>query len=370
MLEDKLYNYRVRKGYVSTNVKLDDVKLEDMYQEMYNVKNFYKERGLYEDYKRALLKMMNNRIQTSKNICKQYNTSVLSSIEILKDFDYPGEYTSFNEKSSPLFSIIVPIYNVEKYLEQCLMSIKFQTEHSFEVLCLDDCSSDNSYAIAEKFTKEDSRIRLFRHKKNRGIGVSRNTAIKLARGKYIICVDSDDWIKNDCLQNIADSFAKNDVDSVWFKSKTYNEETQEITNLIGDSYCADDGEGYIDIDETNIMKFNYFSFNKAYKRECILANQAVWTEDLFFEDVEFYFRYFTKSTKVYMLDKILYYKRSRANSVLDKLTKDYSVAKNLYDILPVIQKYLKKQRIYTKYKESFFRLVYDYINIMRKYIYY
>lgn len=367
MIENILYNYRVREGYVSTNVKIDDIKLEDMYQEMFNVKNFYKDHGLYEDYKRALLKMMNNRIQTGKNICNHYNTSVLNSIEILKDFDYPRECASFNEKPAPLFSIIVPIYNAEKYLEQCLTSIKFQTEYNFEVLCLDDCSEDSSYAIAGRFAKNDSRIRLFQHNKKRSVGATKNTALKLARGKYILCVNPTDWITNDCLQYIASVFKKYDVDSVWYKSKIYNEETQRVINSSKTQYYDNYPDGYINIDEKNIIDFNYYSYNKAYKRECILENQAIWTEDSIFEDIEFYFRYFLKSTKVYMIDKRLYYSREKNISTFEQCKRIQVLAQDLYKVLETVQRYLKKHKYYKQYKNAFFKLVDVHLNELNNY---
>ena len=88
--------------------------------------------------------------------------------------------------SNPIFSVIVPCYNVENYIEECLLSILNQTFEKFELLIVDDCCTDNTMKIAEKFAKKDTRIKILKHDKNKGLGAARNTALKSAKGKYIV----------------------------------------------------------------------------------------------------------------------------------------------------------------------------------------
>ncbi len=96
--------------------------------------------------------------------------------------------------SDPLLSIVIPIYNVEKYLSACLESVVAQTYKNLEIICIDDGSTDSSGKILDGFAKKDSRIKAIRQEKNRGLSAARNRGISEATGEYITFVDSDDWI--------------------------------------------------------------------------------------------------------------------------------------------------------------------------------
>ncbi|WP_346687337.1 glycosyltransferase family 2 protein [Megamonas hypermegale] len=101
----------------------------------------------------------------------------------------------------PIISIIVPVYNVEKYLKRCIESMLNQTFKDFELLLLDDGSTDSSGSICDKYAKKDTRI-IVKHKKNQGVSATRNLGIDIAKGEYIAFVDSDDWIENDYLEKM------------------------------------------------------------------------------------------------------------------------------------------------------------------------
>lgn len=100
----------------------------------------------------------------------------------------------------PTISVIVPLYNTEAYLEKCLRSVMDQTYRDIEIICVDDCSPDNSASIVEDLAKSDARIRLIRHENNLGLGGARNTGIINAKGEYIASVDSDDYIDPEMLE--------------------------------------------------------------------------------------------------------------------------------------------------------------------------
>lgn len=96
-------------------------------------------------------------------------------------------------------SVIVPVYNIEKYIERCIRSILEQSFKNFELLLIDDGSTDNSGSICDQFALSDSRIKVF-HQRNRGVSYARNTGIKNAQGSFIAFVDGDDWVKHDYLE--------------------------------------------------------------------------------------------------------------------------------------------------------------------------
>ena len=91
-------------------------------------------------------------------------------------------------------SIIIPVYNVEKYISQCLESAVNQSLKDIEIIIVDDCGSDNSMDIAQEYAKNDSRIKIIYNKQNQGPFVSRNNAAIKASGEYLLCLDSDDFL--------------------------------------------------------------------------------------------------------------------------------------------------------------------------------
>ncbi|MCC4464824.1 glycosyltransferase [Limosilactobacillus reuteri] len=112
-----------------------------------------------------------------------------------------------NEK----ISVIIPVYNDEKYLEQCVESVLTQSYHNLEVILVDDGSTDATPAICEEFRRQDDRIRVI-YKQNEGVGASRNTGLAMATGDYILFIDHDDWLLEDHIQKLYDLLKNNQAD--------------------------------------------------------------------------------------------------------------------------------------------------------------
>lgn len=98
---------------------------------------------------------------------------------------------------TPQISIIIPVYNTSKYLDQCLNSLVNQTLTDIEIICVDDCSPDDSASILQNWSEKDSRIKVIRHAQNKRQGGARNTGIKAATADYVGFVDSDDYVSHD-----------------------------------------------------------------------------------------------------------------------------------------------------------------------------
>ena len=103
----------------------------------------------------------------------------------------------------PIISVVVPVYNIEKYLDRCITSILNQTFRDFELLLVDDGCTDNSGAICDRYASNDDRVRVF-HKPNGGVSSARNRGIEEAQGQFICFVDSDDWVETTYLQIFMD----------------------------------------------------------------------------------------------------------------------------------------------------------------------
>ena len=104
----------------------------------------------------------------------------------------------------PKISVIIPVYNTEKYLRRCIDSVLAQTYQDFELLLIDDGSKDSSGAICDEYASQDTRVRVF-HKENGGVSSARNLGLDHARGEWITFVDADDWMADDMLQQMLDT---------------------------------------------------------------------------------------------------------------------------------------------------------------------
>ncbi len=113
-----------------------------------------------------------------------------------------------------ILTIVIPVYNTEKYLRRCLESVINQTFRQFEIILINDCSSDNSSIILDEYAKKDNRIKLINLKENKGLSAVRNIGIQSSSGKYILHLDSDDWIEPTYINDLINMAIKNDADIV------------------------------------------------------------------------------------------------------------------------------------------------------------
>jgi glycosyltransferase involved in cell wall biosynthesis len=131
----------------------------------------------------------------------------------------------------PKISVVIPVYNVEKYLQRCVESILNQTFQDFEIILVNDGSKDHSGAICDEYAKKDNRIKVI-HKKNARVSAARNDGIKMAKGKYISFIDSDDWIEPDMYQNMIQKAEELYLDIIMCdykkKSKDYEEKRSQL----------------------------------------------------------------------------------------------------------------------------------------------
>ena len=133
-------------------------------------------------------------------------------------------------------SVIIPIYNVEKYIKGCLESICNQTYKDIEIICVNDGTPDNSMAIVEKIAKKDKRIKII-NKENGGLSSARNSGIKNAKGKYIYFIDSDDKLKENALEILHNEMEENDLDTIFFDAENiYEENLAKDKSFINENY--------------------------------------------------------------------------------------------------------------------------------------
>ena len=198
--------------------------------------------------------------------------------------------------SKILVSIIVPVYNVEDYLERCLNSILFQNSlEKIELICINDGSTDNSLSILENYKKDYPFITVI-NQKNLGLGATRNKGIKIAKGKYLMFVDSDDWLELDCFSLLIPYAQNLNSDFIEFESlvrdnkgrliKNYNTFNQDITDYTTENY----------LQKTN--KLLITAWSKLWHTDFIRKNHINFEENTRWEDIEFSHLAFNLAKKI------------------------------------------------------------------------
>ena len=216
-------------------------------------------------------------------------------------------------------SVIVPVYNVEKYLKDCLNSVTNQTLEDIEIICVNDGSTDNSLAILEDYAKKDSRIKII-NQKNKGLSGARNTGMKHVQGEYILFLDSDDWLKEDALSELYWSHLDDNLDMLFFQTVDYYEEDgrYELNQFGGMTAIDDSFEGkifnYKDV-ASIIFKIPHSAFNKLYSTSFLQRINASFPEGINYEDLAFFYDVFLKAERVSILKKELLFYRIRENSI-------------------------------------------------------
>lgn len=181
----------------------------------------------------------------------------------------------------PKISIIMPVYNTEKYLQKCLDSIINQTLDDIEVLCINDGSKDNSLNILNEYAAKDSRIRVF-SQKNSGPSAARNFALEKVNGEYIVFVDSDDWIDKTMCEKIYKKAIETDADMVMFSNyEVYSDRTVENQNIIKLNSCIPKESFYFD-DEIDKFFDNYkaSTAGKLYRTSFLKDNDIKFNASL------------------------------------------------------------------------------------------
>lgn len=197
-------------------------------------------------------------------------------------------------------SVIIPVHNSKKYLVKCLDSICNQTLSDIEIICINDCSSDNSFTILKKYANKDSRFKLIDFSENKGVSYARNTGIKHAMGEYIGFVDSDDWVEKDFFELLYTAAVKENSDCA--KGNIYNYNLK--TGLIELSKFYDKNN-----DIKNNQAYFLYGFTSAiYKLSFIKNNNIYFPEGLIhFEDPLFSIKGTLFYNKISIVNNAKYY---------------------------------------------------------------
>lgn len=212
---------------------------------------------------------------------------------------------------SPTVSVIVPIYNVSEYLVQCLDSIIGQSFHDMEIICVDDGSTDDSLSIVRNYANKDDRFTILTQQRL-GPSVARNKALDHATGKYVIFVDSDDYICEDAVKTLTDNI--NDSDIVVSGVNVFGG-TDFKRNIMDRTYFKVPNCKVMLTDEIRLNTY-VSAWGKMYRRETIEKNRIRFPSGLYYEDYSFHWQYLSVCSDVTFVKKRLYNYRRRSDSIM------------------------------------------------------
>lgn len=214
--------------------------------------------------------------------------------------------------NNELISIVIPVYNVEKYLDKCLDSVVNQTYKNIEIILVNDGSTDNSPLISQKYAESDSRIKLI-HKKNGGLSDARNAGIDIAIGKYITFIDSDDYIEKDYVEYLFNLLIKNKADLSCCQKIEVDDNDKFIRRL--DKYDFKIVEGKSNCMRTFLSNegLDNFAWGKLYLKE--MFKDIRYPFGKLYEDVFTTHKIIAKCNKIVIGDRSKYIYRIRKTSI-------------------------------------------------------
>ena len=240
---------------------------------------------------------------------------------------------------APIISIIIPVYNTERWLSECISSVLNQSFTLFELILVDDGSADACPSICDSYAKNDSRVKVI-HKVNAGVSAARNDGIKRSVGKYIMFIDADDLLPEGALKKLYDLIKNDDYDIVFgqYVLDYPRKQIPKATRLTSGVYSYQDVKFYL-IDDGTLAGFLFGSvWGGIYQRSRIVNNNILFDEKVKInEDGLFNFLLIPKCNKIFVTEEIVYIYRQWKIEKLSALTKN-----NNYDVCQqVLKEYIK-----------------------------
>lgn len=244
-------------------------------------------------------------------------------------------------------SIVVPIYNIENYLDKCLDSVINQSFKDFECILVIDGSKDNSYKIAEKYAALDDRF-IVKYKENGGLSDARNFGMEKTKGKYIYFLDGDDYLCLNAMEKCVNKLDETDADMVIFDVIQHNIE-DNTTEIIKNNF--DENKLYsLQEDSTLLIKLLNAAWNKMYKKELFIKNDIIYPFGYYYEDLGTTYRLLLKCNKIAFINEPLYnYLADRPGNITSTFNMN---AYHVLDMVKINLDYYKLNGVYEKYYEE------------------
>lgn len=252
-------------------------------------------------------------------------------------------------------SVILPVYNVEKYLRQCLDSICNQSLQDIEIICVDDGSTDSSATILKEYSAKDSRIQIITQI-NGGAGKARNTGLRVATGKYLSFLDSDDFFEANMLEDAWNEAEKYQADFVVFNSDQYHMDKQAFDTTVHWNLRMRDIPPYMpftyrELTDNVFKTFVGWAWDKLFRRDFVLAHDLWFQEQRTTNDMLFVFSALIMAKRISVIDKVLAHQRRGSGASLS-VTREKSWH-CFYDALIALRARLHKENLYWELEQDF-----------------
>lgn len=258
--------------------------------------------------------------------------------------------------TTPKVSVIIPVYNAEKYLHQCLDSICAQTLQEIEIICVDDGSTDQSLQILETYAKQDSRVKIV-IQENGGAGAARNHGLRIAAGECLSFLDADDFFEPDMLESAYEQYKCYQADIVVFNSDQYHMDKQKFVNVDWTLRTQDIPPympfTYRELTDNVFLTFVGWAWDKLYKREFVLENHLRFQEQRTSNDLLFVFSALILAKRIAVIDRVFAHQRVGESSSLS-MTREKSWH-CFYEALMQLKRFLINMDVYWELEQ-------DYIN--------
>ncbi len=235
----------------------------------------------------------------------------------------------------PLVSVVVPVYNVEKYLNRCVESIVNQTYTNLEIILVDDGSPDNCPDMCDDWAEKDARIRVV-HKENQGLGMARNTGIENANGNYIFFFDSDDYVDITIVEKCINAAIDNNSDAVIFGRYDVFDDGRTVARRITARDCIFDKNAVLNellpAMFTYDMGFGVSAWGKMFNLNTIKKYQLKFAseKEIISEDAFFALEFFSKAESAVIIPENLYYYYKRNDSLSRAYKKERQIQNNIF----------------------------------------
>lgn len=273
------------------------------------------------------------------------------------------------------FSVIIAAYNTESYIEECINSLKEQTNADFEALIIDDASTDATHERAQNAIKDDARFSLLTFSKNAGLSKARNLGLAHAQGDYVLFLDSDDYYRTDTLKTLADTIERTQADQVFFCASTFYESHKLKVERWEDQHTRAQTDEVLPAHEMYVWMEQTKSFRPsaclyAIKRSVILDAHLSFYEGIIHEDVLFSLTLARLDHRCAFIPDELYMRRMREGSTM---TKSFSM-KNVHGLFVSaqhLQAWIDEYapEVSEDFRAAYVQRVFDTYNVAARYLF-
>ena len=342
--------WRQRYGKKLIKEYLPKIIGEEEYLLEYNAKNVLKDFKTNEYYGNTI----------NEDLKTLFKSDEIEAFTIRHD----KNLEKLNEEEEKInLSIVIPVYNSQRYINECLDSILNQTLDNIEIICIDDRSTDNSFNILQDYANNYDNIKVFRNEENKGAGFSRNRGLSYIKGDYFAFVDSDDFLDETAYEKVFNLVKAEDLDFAMFQLINYDDETGEVytesyydIKCLGDDYTQKVFNHKDVADIGGIFKISVSPCNKIFNRAFIERIDARFKEGISFEDNIFFFKIFLNAERVSFYKEHLYYRRRRNDSVMGAYNENNV---NVIFISSIILDLFQEEGYYELYKKGLLKFKID-----------